>query len=162
MARKKRNGKELAAAADRLHAAVRNFTLLVNALIAPPRPLPPVARDAVEEAFLGYARALVHFLHPVRPRAEDVVAADFFPSATRWEKLRLPASDRIKDLRRGGRDERLTYGAAPPPPSPDPRQVLEIANEISAGVSIFLRHAPADHLGDRWREVREGGDAPRE
>jgi hypothetical protein len=154
MARKKRSGKELAAAADRLHASVRNFTLLVNALIAPPRPLPPVARAAVEEAFLRHARTLVHFLHPVRPRTDDVVAADFFPSATRWEGLRLPASAALKALRAGGRDERLTYGGAAPPAPPDPRRVLRIANEISAGVSIFLRHAPGEHLGEHWRAVR--------
>jgi len=156
MARKKRNAKDLAAAADRLHAEVRRFTLLVNALVASPRPLPPVAVDAVHEAFLERARALAHFLHPVRPKGDDVLAADFFPSPARWNGLRLPPSDHLKALRDGGRDARITYREPPAPPTPDARRVLEIANEISAGVSIFLRHAPAEVLGGRWAGVRGG------
>jgi|GEM_PF-3325770 len=155
MARKKRSQKELAAAADRLHAEVRRFTLLVNALVAPPRPLPPVAVAALQDAFLDHARALVNFLHPVRPRAEDVLAADFFPAAKAWDAVRLPASDPLKALRGAARQERLTWGRGDAPPPPDPRRVLEIANEISAGVSIFLRHAPPGTLGERWREVRD-------
>jgi hypothetical protein len=154
MARKKRSERELAAAADRLHAEVRRFTLLVNTLVAPPRPLPPVAVEAVHAAFLDLAAALSHFLHPVRPKAGDVLAADFFPTAARWNGLRLPQSDQLKGLRDGARSARITYGAAPPEPDFDPRRVLEIANEISAGVSIFLRHAPAKALGERWRGVR--------
>jgi hypothetical protein len=154
MARKKRSGKELAAAADRLHREVRAFTLLVNALIAPPRPLPPVARDAVRDAFVDHARRLAHFLHPLRPQPGDVLAADFFPTAARWNKLRLPASEQLQAVRATGREACMAYGAADPPPPPEGRQVLEIANEISAGISIFLRHAPREALGDRWQGVR--------
>lgn len=156
MARKKRSAKELTAAADRLHREVRTLTLLVNALIAPPRPLPPVAEDAVRDAFLGHARRLAHFLHPVRPRADDVLAADFFATPAKWNKLRLPPSERLRAVCAEPAEARMTHGAAAPPPPPDPRQVLEIANEISAGISIFLRHAPPDVLGGRWRAVRPG------
>lgn len=154
MARKKRSQKELAVAADRLHREVRAFTLLVNALIAPPRPLPPVAQEAVRDAFLAQGRRLAHFLHPVRPRADDVLAADFFPSAAQWSRLRLPASEGFRALREAPGGGPMTYRDAEAPPPPDPRQVVEIANEISAGVSIFLRHAPKGALGARWTAVR--------
>lgn len=154
MARKKRSEKDLAAAAERLHAEVRRFTLLVNTLVASPRPLPPVAAEAVHVAFLEAAEGLSHFLHPVRPKPDDVLAADFFPSPARWNQLRLPPTERLKGLRDGAPDGRLTYRKAPPAPELDPRRVLEIANEISAGVSIFLRHAPAKALGPRWSGVR--------
>lgn len=138
--------------AGRLHDEVRHLTVLVNAIVAPREPLPPVAALALTEAFLVHARVLAHFLHPpAKPRASDAVAADFFATARGWDKVRLAPSEHLAPLR--ATEPRIAYGGAVPEP-PDAEGVLRIAGELSAGVSVFLAHAPRQALGAHWEHVR--------
>jgi len=157
MARRKRTQKELQAVAVRLRDEVRHLTVLVNAIVAPRGEWPPVVADALTEAFLAHAAALARFLHPARPRADDAAAADFFRSAKAWERLRLAPSSGVAALRTGPAGPRIAFGAAASGDLPDTRKVLAIAGELSAGVSIFLAHAPREALGPAWAHVRPGG-----
>jgi len=154
MARRKRTQKELQAVAARLRDEVRHLTVLVNAIVAPRPEWPPVVVQALTEAFLAHARALVRFLHPARPAADDAVAADFFRTAKGWERLRLAPSGDLAALRGGANGPRIAFGAADDGALPDPQRVLAIAGELSAGVSIFLAHAPRGALGPAWEHVR--------
>lgn len=151
MARRKRTQKELQAVAVRLRDEVRRLTVLVNAIVAPREPLPPVAAQALTEAFLVHARALAGFLHPVKPRASEAVAADFFSTPGGWDKVRLAPSEHLASLRAG--EPRIAYGHGDAGP-PDAQEVLRIAGELSAGVSVFLAHAPRAALGPHWDHVR--------
>lgn len=153
MARRKRTQEELQAVAVRLRDEVRHLTVLVNAIVAPRGDWPPVVAHALTEAFVAHAGALARFLHPARPRADEAVAADFFRSAKAWERLRLAPSGALGALRAGPAGPRIGFtgaGAAPP----DAGRVLAIAGELSAGVSIFLAHAPREALGPAWDHVR--------
>lgn len=156
MARRKRTQKELQAVAVRLRDEVRHLTVLVNAIVAPRADWPPVVAQALTEAFLAHARALVRFLHPARPAADEAVAADFFRTPKAWERLRLAPSAQMAALRGGPGGPRIAFGADAGADLPDARRVLAIAGELSAGVSIFLAHAPRTALGPAWDHVRNG------
>jgi len=155
MARRKRTEKELQAVAVRLRDEVRHLTVLVNAIVAPSGEWPPVVARALTEAFLAHAGALARFLHPARARADEAVAADFFRSAKAWERLRLAPSGILSTLHVGPTGPRIGFAAGGEAP-PDAQRVLAIAGELSAGVSIFLAHAPKEALGPAWEHVRGG------
>jgi hypothetical protein len=154
MARRKRTQKELQAVAVRLRDEVRHLTVLVNAIVAPRPEWPPVVVQALTEAFLAHARALARFLHPARAGTGEAVAADFFRSPKAWERLRLAPSPKLAALRSGPGGPRIAFGADGGAELPDAGRVLEIAGELSAGVSIFLAHAPRTALGPAWDHVR--------
>jgi len=152
MARKRRTRKELATASDQLHAEVRMLTVLVNGIIVPQEAPAPVVAQAMVSTFLKHALTVIHFLHPVRPRAGDVLAEDYFSEPAAWDRVRLRQSERLTLARKRAEGEygRLAYGRPAALPVVDPRHVLEIANEISAGLSIFLSHVPKENLGETW------------
>jgi len=156
MARRKRTQKELQAVAARLRDEVRHLTVLVNAIVAPRPDWPPVVAQALTDAFLAHARALTRFLHPARPAADEAVAADFFRTAKAWERLRLAPSAPLAALRGAPTGPRIAFGAEGGAEGPDAQRVLAIAGELSAGVSIFLAHAPRTALGPAWEHVRGG------
>jgi hypothetical protein len=155
MARRKRTQKELQAVAGRLRDEVRHLTVLVNAIVAPRGEWPPVVAQALTEAFLAHAGALARFLHPARPRADEAAATDFFRSGKAWERLRLAPSGALSALRVGATGPRIGFADAGGA-LPDAQRVLAIAGELSAGVSIFLAHAPKEALGPAWSHVRGG------
>ncbi|MFQ5508464.1 MAG: hypothetical protein ACE5FN_03910 [Leptospirillia bacterium] len=158
MARKKQTDKVLIAASEQLHQQMRMLTVLVNALIgAGPGGAPtPVAEEALGAAFLARAAALIHFLHPDKPKRDDVIAVDFFEDPKEWERHCIAPSERLHLARERSRADaaRLSYKSPGAMPKVDGRYVIEVANEISAGLSIFLAHAPAERLAPVWRRFR--------
>ncbi len=160
MARKRPSAATLRAASGVLHDEVRRLTVLVNGVISPTPHQSLATTEALTTAFLAHMLNLVHFLHPVRPKAGDLLAEDFFSSAGQWEKVRLPMSERLSDGRKHAQESfaRLTIKAPEAVESMGQREVLELANEISAGISVFLSHVPKKHLGEKWERFRRQND----
>jgi hypothetical protein len=53
--------------------------------------------NALLHTFLLAARSLIHFLFSHKPRANDMIAEDFFDDPAAWDKLRVGAAPEFKD-----------------------------------------------------------------
>jgi hypothetical protein len=114
--------------------------------------------NALVESFAIHLRNMLDFLWPdkLTRKSDLVIAADFFPSPSDWEKLRPEISQQLLDSRVRAAKEiaRLTYTR----PTVDPEQkdwdVRQIANEVTRVVEKLIRHVPMQFLGPKCTELR--------
>jgi hypothetical protein len=114
--------------------------------------------NALVESFAIHLRNMLDFLWPDKLKRESdwVIAADFFPSPSDWEKLRPEISQQLLDSRVRAAKEiaHLTYTR----PTVDPEQkdwdVRQIANEVTRVVEKFIRHVPMQFLGPKCAELK--------
>ena len=109
--------------------------------------------NAVLEAFTIHVRGIVDFLYSDNPRPNDVVAQDFLPSTIDWQRVRVAPTPALELARkRAGKEvAHLTYGRLNVTPDTKPWPFLEIAQDVSKVLSVFLRHVPEEKLDDKWR-----------
>lgn len=103
-------------------------------------------QEAVGVAFLVHGRALTNVCFPHKPRAEDVIAADFFLSPSDWTPLDLASQEDAIAIRRWvGRDvahisyQRISRGE-------DRRDYRLIHRAIRKATVAFVETAPAEHV----------------
>jgi hypothetical protein len=101
---------------------------------------------------------MLDFLWPdkLKRKSDWVIAADFFPSPSDWEKLRPEISHQLLDSRVRAAKEiaHPTYTR----PTVDPEQkdwdVRQIANEVTRVVEKFIRHVPMQFLGPKCTALK--------
>jgi hypothetical protein len=114
--------------------------------------------NALVESFAIHLRNMLDFLWPDKPKRKSdwVIAADFFPSPSDWEKLRPEISQLLSDSRvRAAREiAHLTYARLAVDPEQKDWNVRQIANEVTRVVEKFIRHVPMQFLGPKCSELK--------
>jgi hypothetical protein len=89
-------------------------------------------------------------------RDDDVIAEDYFDDPALWENLRLPISAKLRKARdRAGKEmAHLTYARLDVMPEAKPWPFVELTNEISGVLHVFLQNVDRNKLGDEWRAQR--------
>ena len=109
-------------------------------------------KNSFLESFVIHARALLQFLYAEAPRADDVIAEDFFEDPLGWHTSRPAMTPLLSTVRRrvGKEAAHLTYARQAVNPDDKPWEFLSIARDLQQVVESFLRIAPQDLLGPRW------------
>ena len=114
--------------------------------------------NALVESFAIHLRNMLDFLWPDKPKgkSEWVIAADFSPSPSDWEKLRPEISQLLLDSRGRAAKEiaHLSYARLAVDPEQKDWDVRPIANEVTRVVETFIRHAPMQFLGPKCIELK--------
>ena len=112
----------------------------------------PIA-NALLESFVIHVRAVMDFLYNDSPQPDDVIAEDYFTSPDEWRKVRPDLTELLKSSkRRAGKEvAHLTYARLDVTPETKPWAFIQIANEISSIINIFLQHVPKSKLGSQWK-----------
>lgn len=105
--------------------------------------------NAVLEAFLIHARALTDFFLAPCPRAEDMVAGDFFSSEASWSPI-CPVILGEMRQRAGKRLAHLSYKRLEVTPDDKPWPVPEILSAIDHLRNEFRQQVPAHCLSSEW------------
>jgi hypothetical protein len=114
--------------------------------------------NALLESFVIHVRALMDFLYaPENAQADDVLAEDFFQSPELWTNLRPTLSELLSEAkRRAGKEiAHLTYARLHVTPETKPWHFVQIANELSAVINVFLQNVSRDKLGSQWQHPVE-------
>ena len=96
--------------------------------------------NALLESFVIHFRALLDFFYPpANPKADDVLATDYFADPDEWERVRPPFSEALKRGRARAHKEiaHLTYARQDVTPETKPWPFVEIANEIQHLMQLF-------------------------
>jgi len=100
---------------------------------------------------------MLDFLWHDKPKRKSdwVIAADFFPSPSDWEKLRPEISLPLLDSRVRAAKEiaPLTYARLAVDPEQKGWDVRQIANEVTRVVEKFIRHVPMQFLGPKCTQL---------
>jgi len=130
------------------------LTTLANGIVSGIVGQGPIA-NAVLESFLIHVRALMDFLYSDAPQSDDVVAEDYFANPDDWKKARPPLSDILIHARRrtGKHVAHLTYARLGLKPETKQWPFVEIANEISTVLNVFLDNVPKGNLGAQWENT---------
>jgi hypothetical protein len=155
--RKKRTPDELRQISEDLHYEVQMLLGSAQGLDSETT-AEGTLHNALVESFAIHLRNMLDFLWPdkLKRKSDWVIAADFFPSPSDWEKLRPEISQQLLDSRVRAAKEiaHLTYTR----PTVDPEQkdwdVRQIANEVTRVVEKFIRHVPMQFLGPKCTELR--------
>ncbi len=156
MERKQRTPEVLRKASNHLHYEYRMFTSLARGM-ASGIAGEGVINNALLEAFTIHARALLKFLYGQNPRADDVIADDFFPTSLEWKKVRPKMTKLLETVRtRVGKEvAHLTYARLDVNPETKPWRFLQILHDIDVSFKEFLRIVPMELLGKRWESDKE-------
>jgi len=114
--------------------------------------------NALLESFVVHVRAVMDFLYaPEKPQTDDVIAEDFFQTSESWRQLRPSLSESLSQAkRRAGKEiAHLTYARLDVTPETKPWHFVQIANEISAVINVFLQNVSKDKLGSQWQQPVE-------
>ena len=157
MGRKQRTPDELRRISEDLHYEVQMLLGSAQGL-DPETTAEGNLHNALVESFAIHLRNMLDFLWPdkLKRKSDWVIAADFFPSPSDWEKLRPEISQQLLDSRVRAAKEiaHLTYTR----PTVDPEQkdwdVRQIANEVTRVVEKFIRHVPMQFLGPKCTELK--------
>ena len=116
----------------------------------------PIA-NALLESFVIHVRALMDFLYNDNPQPDDVIAEDYFSSADEWRKMRPELTELLKlSKRRAGKEvAHLTYARLEVTPETKPWPFVQIANEITSVINVFLKQVSKAKLGKQWAAVRK-------
>ena len=151
MGRKKRTPNELGRVSEHLHYEVQ--MLLVSEITGQ-----GTLHNALVESFAIHLRNMLDFLWHNKPKRKSdwVIAADFFPSPSDWEKLRPEISQPLLDSRVRAAKEiaHLTYARLAVEPAEKDWDVRQIANEVTRVVETFIRHVPMQFLGPKCTELK--------
>ena len=154
MPRQQRTIEELQKVSNHLHYEVWMLKSLAQALasgIAKEGWLP----NALIESFGIHVRGVMDFLYDDTPKFEDdVVAQDFFPSASDWVNIRPQPSELLLTAKyRAGKEVvHLTYARLAVIPDTKPWPFVALANEVTSVMEVFLKKVPKEKLGSQWRE----------
>ena len=109
--------------------------------------------NAVLEAFTIHVRVVMDFLYMDNPRPDDVVAQDFLPPGTEWRRLCPPITNALELARkRAGKEvAHLSYARLDVTSDTKPWPFLEIAEDVSKALNVFLQRVPREKLDDVWR-----------
>jgi hypothetical protein len=110
--------------------------------------------NALIESFVIHVRCVLDFLYaPKNRRDDDVIAQDYFDDPTEWENLRPPMSANLEKARdRAGKEmAHLTYARLDVTPEAKPWRFVELTNEISDVLGVFLKNVDHNKLGNEWR-----------
>ena len=155
--RKKRTPDELRRVSEHLHYEVQMLLGSAQAL-ASETTADGTLRNALVESFAIHFRNMLDFLWPDKPKRKSdwVIAADFFPSPSDWEKLRPEISQPLLDSRVRAAKEiaHLTYARLAVEPEEKDWDVRQIANEVTRVVETFIRHVPMQFLGPKCTELK--------
>ena len=154
--REKRTPEVLRKASKHLHYEFRMLTSSARGL-ASGITGKGVIHNALLEAFTIHARVLLKFLYDENPRADDVVADDFFPTSQEWKEVRPKMTEILEKVhRRVGKEvAHLTYARQDVTPETKGWHYLQILNDIEVSFNEFLRIVPEELLGPRWENERE-------
>ena len=106
--------------------------------------------NALLESFVIHFRALLDFFHPAEtPKADDVVASDYFDDQEEWSRLRPQLSEALRTAKRRAHKEiaHLTYARLDVTPKAKPWAFVDIANEIGSLMTTFRSNVPPSRLG---------------
>ena len=151
MNRKQRSQDELQYASDHLYYEIGMFTNLAHGL-ASGMSGESVINNALLESYTIHARILLDFLYAERPKADDVIAEDFFDDPAKWRNAMPQKSEKVQFAhRRVGKEvAHLTYARQDVTPETKPWPFIEIANEVNAVFAQFLHIVSLALLGSRW------------
>ncbi len=152
MARLQRTDPELQNASHHLHYEIWMLTSLANGIGSGIAGQGPIA-NALLESFVIHVRTLMDFLYNDSPQPDDVIAEDYFSSPDEWRKVRPELTELLKSSkRRAGKEvAHLTYARLDVTPETKPWAFIQIANELSAIINMFLQHVPKSKLGSQWK-----------
>ncbi len=155
MPRKTRTADELREASNHLHYEVWMLSSLANGIASGISGQGPIA-NALLESFVIHVRAIMDFLYADSPQADDVVAEDFFDNSEQWTKMRPALSQTLSQAkRRAGKEvAHLTYARLDVTPETKPWLFVQITNEISTVMTVFLQSVPQDKLGSQWKTTK--------
>lgn len=107
-----------------------------------------VLKNALLESFLLHSRILLAFLYYDNPRNDDVIAENFVSD---WALNRPPESPIFKEIhfRVGKEIAHLTYKRLSVTEETKQWRFLDIAEEVSRVLHIFVRRAPDRYLGPK-------------
>jgi len=116
-----------------------------------------VLRNALLEAFTIHARVLLKFLYDENPRADDVIADDFFPTSQEWKEVRPEMTEILEPIygRVGKEVAHLTYDRQYVTDEAKQWQYLQILHDIEVSFNEFLRIVPMELLGERWENEKK-------
>lgn len=151
MPRTSRELDDLRKASDLLHYEIWMLRSLANGLASDIAWERPIA-NALLESFVIHFRVLMYFLYPTNAKPDDIIAEDFFDTPERWSEIRPQLSESLRHAKRRADKEvaHLTYARLDVTPETKPWQFVEIADEISKIIDIFLKEVPKNMLGSRW------------
>jgi hypothetical protein len=154
-ARKQRTVEELKEASNHLHYEAWMLTSLASGLASGIAGQGPVA-NALLESFVIHVRALMDFLYAEAPQSDDVVAEDYFANPDEWRRERPLLQDLLAQAkRRAGKEiAHLTYARLDVTPETKPWPFIQIAEEITAVLNVFLANVPNENLGSQWNGLR--------
>lgn len=111
--------------------------------------------NALIESFVIHVRALIDFLYPNGPKADAVIAADFFKTQKEWEKLRPDQSEILTKAKRRAHKEvaHLSYDRQKVTPEEKRWNFLQITREIQEVMQIFLANINKNILGSSWEKL---------
>ena len=152
MTRRPRTPEELRGASEHLFYEVGMFGTLARALATGVFGAGSI-NNAVLESFTVHARVLLDFLFANKPRPDDVVAEDFFPTPERWPTVRGDMPPLLKDVdaRVGKEVAHLTYARLEVTPEKKEWRFVEIAVALEAIIALFVNNVSPKNLGDSWR-----------
>jgi len=156
MPREKRTDQDLQEVSDHLYYEIWMLTSLAHGIKSGIAGEGPIA-NALLEAFVTHVRVLIDFLYNESPQPDDVIAEDYFSSSEEWRKIRTGFSKLLKQTKhRAGKEvAHLTYARLDVTPETKPWRFVEIANEISAVINLFIEHVPKSKLGQRWKTINK-------
>jgi hypothetical protein len=110
--------------------------------------------DALLESFSIHARALLQFFFPINPKADDVLAEDYFAGTEEWERLRGPQPHALEQVnRRVGKEvAHLTYARLGISEEAKQWRILEITEALTDVAKRFRASVKTELLSpQRWR-----------
>ncbi len=152
MPRKQRTAEELQEASNHLHYELWMLSSLAQA-IASGISNQGWLTNALLESFVVHVRGVMDFLYNDAPQKDDVVAQDYFASSDEWSDIRPKLSELLsKAKKRAGKEvAHLTYARLSVTPETKPWPFIDIANEITSIVEVFLNNVPREKLGSQWK-----------
>lgn len=155
MDRKKRTQQELQDASDHLNYEIWMFNSLAHGIGSGIAGQGPFA-NALLESFVIHVRAILDFFYNENPKFDDVIAEDYFSSPDEWRNIRPALSELLRQTkRRAGKEvAHLTYARLDVTPETKPWPFVQIANEISVVIKVFLENVQKTNLGKRWKTTK--------
>lgn len=111
-----------------------------------------VLNNAVLESFTLHARALLDFLYAERPRADDVIAEDYFDNPVDWLTVRPNKTELLMVIhKRVGKEvAHLTYARLDVTAQEKRWHYAQIANDLKVVFDTFLANVNKAKLGASW------------
>lgn len=153
MSRKQRSKEELVESSGHLHYEYSMLIGLANVQSTGDFG-EGIINNALLESFTVHSRVLLHFLYSRNPREDDVIAEDFLDDEDKWLSIRPQKSGTLDAIhpRVGKEVAHLTYARQDVTPETKPWPFIEIANEINAIFTEYIKLVPPENLDPIWRK----------